>query len=156
MNIDELLASYGLHLGTFIVCVISGFVPVVNAEVYLVAVSSFTSGHDVWIVVLLAALGQMVAKVVMFLGAQGLTKWPARKYEARLELVRKKFEQRKTATPVFIFISAFTGFPPFYLVSMMGGILNLNLASFCVMGFLGRFLRFGVVAFFPQVLKYLL
>src|SRR4030042_485804 len=37
MNPEALVASAGIPLGTFLYCVVAGLVPVVNAEIFLVA-----------------------------------------------------------------------------------------------------------------------
>jgi membrane protein YqaA with SNARE-associated domain len=52
-----------------------------------------------------------------------------------------------------IFISSSTGFPPFFFVSVAAGLLRVPLPSFIVFGAAGRFLRFTVAVFLPQIIK---
>jgi membrane protein YqaA with SNARE-associated domain len=42
-----------------------------------------------------------------------------------------------------------SGFPPFYVVSLLAGTFRVNLAAFFLVGLAGRFIRFAVLALFP-------
>ncbi len=153
MNIEWLISQYGIHLTTFIVCLISGFIPVVNAELYLVAVSALSSKSAAIYLVFISSSSQMIAKAIMYLTGRGSLKLPFKRRNGKLEEVRKKFANWENRTYLFIFISASTGFPPFYFVSILAGMLKLNFKIFLVFGFLGRFVRFSLIVLFPQLLK---
>jgi membrane protein YqaA with SNARE-associated domain len=133
--------------------VISGFVPVVNAEIYLVTVSALSSKSAVIYLVFISSSGQMVAKSIMYLTGRGSLKLPFKMRNGKLEEVQKKFSKWENKTYLFIFISASTGFPPFYFVSILAGMLKLNFKMFLIFGFIGRALRFSLVILFPQLLK---
>ena len=47
---------------------------------------------------------------------------------------------------VFVFVSAVVGIPPFYIVSLLGGALELSVTRFIVVGCAGRLIRFLVIA----------
>jgi len=48
-------------------------------------------------------------------------------------------------------ISSTVGLPPFYLVALAAGALKIGFRTFCIMGLVGRTLRFGVIAAIPWV-----
>lgn len=52
-----------------------------------------------------------------------------------------------------IFVSAFSGFPPFFAISVLAGAVSAPLRRFVVAGSLGRLLRFSAVVLFPDLLK---
>jgi membrane protein YqaA with SNARE-associated domain len=52
-----------------------------------------------------------------------------------------------------MFASAFSGWPPFYLVSLAAGTLRQPFAPFFAAGFAGRFLRFGLLVLLPQAVR---
>ena len=153
MNFEELINQYGLYLSTFIVCFVSGFIPIVNAEVFLLLVSSISPKSQIISLVFLSTMGQMAAKGLIYLGASGVLKIPFRRYEKKMNMIREKFERWKSKTDLLILFSAAIGFPPFYLVSVMAGALKLNYLRFLFFGFIGRFVRFSVALLLPQFIK---
>ena len=44
-----------------------------------------------------------------------------------------------------MFLSAFSGFPPFAILSVLAGQLRMSLTLFFVLGLVGRWLRFTAV-----------
>ena len=65
---EQLLHSFGLYGATLAVCFIAGLVPFVNAEVFLFVASAklVSSPHQLPMIVALAAIGQMLAKVILY------------------------------------------------------------------------------------------
>lgn len=153
MDIELLIAKFGLHLATFIVCLISGFVPVVNAEIYLITVSSFSAKTEIFFLIFISTSGQMMAKSIMYLSGRGVLNVSFLKYEKKIEKVKEKFKKWENKSFLFVFLSASSGFPPFYVVSILSGMLKLNFKWFLISGFLGRFVRFSVAVLFPQLIK---
>lgn len=153
MNFEHMLTHYGLYLSTYIIAVISGFVPVVNIEVYLVWVAVLTPRSQGIPITILATLGQMTAKTLMYLGGAGILKITLRKPEEKMAAIQQKFERWKNRISLFLFLSAFLGVPPFYLVSIASGALKIKLPRFLMAGLTGRFLRFALTVFFPHLIK---
>ena len=61
------------------------------------------------------------------------------------------------ATPAaapLIGISAFTGLPPFYLVSVAAPALGVPFRTFLAVGLAGRLLRFGVLVALPLLIAH--
>lgn len=154
-TILHLLSYIGLYGGTYVVCLISGFIPIVNAEVFLIWLSLTLSKVEYVPIILLATSGQMTAKVLMFLSGKGVINISKKRYEKKIGEIEAKMRKWKYKIDIFIFLSAFTGFPPFYVVAVLSGMTKVNFLRFCIAGFLGRALRFGLVLYFPHLFKQL-
>ncbi|MBN2409838.1 MAG: hypothetical protein JXE07_08880 [Candidatus Aminicenantes bacterium] len=153
MDFEALIARYGLYLTTYIVAVISGFVPVVNIEVFLVWVAALTPRSQAIGITLLATLGQMTAKTLMYLAGAGILKISVKKPGKKLQAVQMKMAAWQHRMGLFLFSSASLGVPPFYVVSIASGICRVPIAVFVTWGLAGRLIRFAVAVFFPHLLK---
>jgi membrane protein YqaA with SNARE-associated domain len=153
MDFEALIARYGLYLTTYIVAVISGFVPVVNVEVFLVWVAALTPRSQAVGITLLATLGQMTAKTIMYLAAAGVLKISVKKPGKKLQAVQMKMAAWQHRMGLFLFSSASLGVPPFYVVSIASGICRVPIAVFLIWGLAGRLIRFAVTVFLPHLLK---
>ena len=139
-------------LGVLGVAFASALVPVVNIEAYLGVRGSVGGIDNVWVLGLAAGFGQMVGKVVWYyLGASSLHwGWVRRRMEtpkaqARLETWRLRTHERPVLAGALVFVSAFSGFPPFAILSVLAGQLRMQLALFFGLGLAGRWLRFTAV-----------
>ena len=145
----------GTHLTTFVVSLVSGLVPLINIETYLVAVATLTPA-PAWPVILITTLGQMVAKVILYqAGRYGLRPLAGR-YPGKLERAEQALRKHRTGPDVVVLASALTGFPPFYGVSVAAGVVRLSLARFLLVATPARLVRFALVFFAPRLIKGLL
>ena len=129
--------------------VVSSLVPVVNAELLLMGLALATPAAAPVLVVVMAA-GQMVGKSVLFLGGGRLTR---SNLGGRLARWRLDSRTRRAGAPL-IGISAFTGLPPFYLVSIAAPALGVSFRTFFTVGLAGRLLRFGALVALPQLIAH--
>jgi membrane protein YqaA with SNARE-associated domain len=129
--------------------VVSSLVPLVNAELLLIGLAVASPSAAPLLVVVMAA-GQMVGKSVLFLGGGRLT--PS-SLESRLARWRLDGRTRRARAPL-IGISAFTGLPPFYLVSIAAPALGVSFRTFLAVGLAGRLLRFGALVAIPQLIAH--
>jgi membrane protein YqaA with SNARE-associated domain len=129
--------------------VVSSLVPFVNAELLLIGLAVATPGAAPLLVLVMAA-GQMVGKSVLFLGGGRLTR---ASLETRLVRWRLDGRGRQAGAPL-IGISAFTGLPPFYLVSIAAPALGVRFRTFLAVGLAGRLLRFGALVALPQLIAH--
>jgi membrane protein YqaA with SNARE-associated domain len=156
MKLDaaSLIGKWGIPAATFVYCYISGLVPIVNAEAFLIFVSAVAlSKSQLLVVTALATLGQMAAKSTMYFIARTSFRRPPRKYAEKFARTRERLERWRHGVAAFFFVSSSTGFPPFYVVSILSGMMRLNFLTFLVFGAAGRFVRFGLMVLFPQLLK---
>jgi membrane protein YqaA with SNARE-associated domain len=133
-------------VATLAAAFLSGFVPLVNIEAYLLGAAALVPGAPPLLVIVPAALGQMAAKAVLFLGGRGLIGLPLRIRERALAVSVHLGTRRR---PALVFTSALTGLPPFYVVSVAAGMLSFRPGSFLLAGLAGRLLRFGAVFALP-------
>ena len=142
-----------LYSLTYVVCLVSGFVPLVNTEAYLLAASALSRPASALPLTLAAAVGQMTAKTLLYLSGRGLMHLPMERYQARVEKTRALLDAHRGGTGAFMFASAFSGWPPFYLVSLAAGTLRQRFSLFFAAGLAGRFLRFGLLVLLPQAVR---
>jgi membrane protein YqaA with SNARE-associated domain len=150
MSVDELVARVGLPLATFVYCIASGFIPVVNAELFLLGAAALAPGELLPVITILAAAGQMVAKSGMYLGGRGVVRLPSEKRKADLEALRARVARWKSRD-LLVLVSAALGLPPFFAVSILAGTLRFPFPRFLVAGFLGRLVRFSLIVAVPAL-----
>ncbi len=153
LSINNFLSQFGIYTGTYFYCLISGIVPFVNAEVFLIFVSSLVSKPLLLPVLLLATAGQMTSKALIYMSGKGILKLSYKRYEKKINETKEKMKKWESKIGIFIFLSAFTGFPPFYVTTIVIGTMNYNFFSFFIIGFTGRLLRFGLIILFPQLFR---
>jgi len=126
--------------------VVSGLVPIVNAELLVVATAAALPPLGAPLVAVVSTVGQMTTKTSLF----GLARWAPsrlpRKAQARLKSASRGLAERGGAAGSVVFTSAVTGLPPFYGVSLAAGALGMRASRFVGFGFSGRLLRFGALA----------
>jgi tetratricopeptide (TPR) repeat protein len=144
-------------LSTYVVCLASGLVPLVNAELYLAALSAAHAGSPL-LLALAGTLGQMSSKSLVYLAGGGLLRLPFR--GGRPFEWPERVQRALRGGPAMVFVSALTGLPPFYVVSGAAGALAVGLsrqgarrgfARFLLWGSLGRFIRFSAVCLIPAM-----
>jgi len=148
-----MFAGYGVYLSTFIVALASAIVPLVSIEAYLLVAIAVAAPPELVPLALVAAAGQMLGKLALYYAGANALRLPFRRYDAKLEAWRTRLEARHGRSDTLIFVSALTGFPPFYVLSVLAGMLRFRLIEFALWGFVGRALRFAVIAYFPDLLR---
>ena len=146
--LDSIVGALGIYTGTLVVGVLSGLVPVINGELFLIGVVLLTG--QVWPAIalaLLVAVGQMIAKFVLYKAAHGATGLGKEsRFANKLEAARAKVEKWKDKPLAITFVSALTGLPPFYIVTLLAGALGVRFSTFMILGIIGRVVRFVALA----------
>lgn len=137
-------------LGTFAFCLGSAMIPVLHAETYLVTASLVAPPELRWSLVIAATSGQMLGKIGMYYAGRGIKLIPGERMQRRIELAAARYREQRQIGSGLVFVSASSGFPPFYLLSIAAGMLTFPLMPFIIFGFAGRLIRFAVVVFFPH------
>ncbi|NIP78469.1 MAG: hypothetical protein GWM90_04400 [Gemmatimonadetes bacterium] len=141
---------------TFGVCVIAGFTPLVNAELFLLAVAIGLEPACAPAVIVAAAVGQMTAKLVWYEAGAGLVRLGPGRMRDRVERARARVAAHRHMGGPFVLTSAVTGIPPFFAVSIASGVVAFGPARFMALGLVGRLVRFTVVLAVPQIARQLL
>ena len=137
-------------LSVLVIGFASALVPVINIEAYLSVRAAVGEVQTVWLLGLVAAVGQMGGKLIWYrIGSRSLDwRWVRKKVgtpkaQERLERWRLRTEQRPVLAGVCVLLSAATGLPPFAVISVVAGQLRMNLVLFVTLGLTGRWLRFA-------------
>ena len=156
MNFEELIGKVGVYAASFLIGFVSGLVPFVNSEGFLVVVSPMVGRHALLPIALLTAAGQMVAKSILFYAGRGVFTINMGRLEKRIEAVQRKFKAWEGKVDLLVLLSASVGIPPFYVLSFVAGAVKLNFFRFVSVGLVGRSIRFAVIIYFPQlILRYI-
>ena len=146
---DEVILRLGIPLATFVWCMTSGVMPLVNAEIFLLGVAAVTPSSRLWEIVALATAGQMIAKTFMYLVGRGVFRLPLGKARLDLEAARERVA-RWRSKDLLVFVSAALGLPPFYFTSIVAGTLRFPFGRFFGFGLAGRMVRFSVLVAVPS------
>jgi membrane protein YqaA with SNARE-associated domain len=151
MNADplEFIRLYGWYLGTFVYAVLSGAIPVLNCEVFLLVLAVKAPREMLFPLIVTTTLGQMVAKSLLYWAGRGVLRLPG---GARVENVLASLGCKVGAgwrAAALVFASAVIGIPPFYAMSVACGAMRWSFGSFLLFGFLGRLVRFSVTLLVP-------
>jgi len=159
------------YLLTLAVSFVSAVVPVVNLEAYLGGLAVLVDNGTIWVTLAIgaiAAVGQMAGKMLYYFAGRGALQLPKRlQRHARIaqddEAVivsavkkkpsklagllrwRERMERRPATAVGVVAVSASVGLPPFAVISALAGVVRVPVASFVVVGLLGRWLRFAVL-----------
>jgi len=145
------MTVFDVWIATLAAGFLSGFVPLVNIEVYLAGAAALAPKCPAAVVVAAAALGQMAAKTLLFLGGRGLVGLPSRQGD-RVRAAAARLSGRGRSAPALVFTSALTGVPPFYVTSVGAGLVGVRVGPFVAAGLVGRLLRFSAVFALPGLL----
>lgn len=146
---DGIVEAVGIYAATIIVGVLSGLVPVVNGELFMLGAIELLADDDLpgaLAIALLMAIGQMIAKVVLYQAARKATDAGTGRIARKLKEARVRVAKWRNKPLTILVLSAVLGLPPFYLVTLAAGILEIRFATFLWIGLLGRVVRFVVLA----------
>ncbi len=144
----QILEAVGLYFGTFLVCLLGGLVPLINTEVFLVGLitlGAVRSPSSLPAIVLLASLGQLVAKIILYYAGLGMFELPRGRYKAKIEAARARVERWRDKPKWVLAVSSTVGLPPLYLVSLSAGALKMRLRTFLPICMAGRIVHFAAV-----------
>jgi membrane protein YqaA with SNARE-associated domain len=151
MNVDplELLRLYGWYVGTFLYASLSGAIPFLNCEVFLLVLAVKAPREMLFPLIVTTTIGQMFAKSLLYWAGRGVLRLPA---GAKVETVLASLGCNIGCgwrAAALVFLSAVIGIPPFYAMSVACGAMRWSFASFLLFGSLGRLVRFSFVLLVP-------
>jgi membrane protein YqaA with SNARE-associated domain len=146
--LDPFASPLRTYMVSVVVSIISGLVPVVNIEAYLVSVALLAPEAG-FPIVLIATAGQMVAKYILYVSGRDALLPRAGRHAAKLERAGKQLRDHRYGTFSVVAFSAFVGLPPFYAVSIMAGVMRLPLLRFMVISTVCRVARFALFFYSP-------
>ncbi len=149
--IDSIEGAVGIYLASFVIAVISGAFPLVNAEVYLasIVIASRVAWPQLIALGIIIACGQMVSHSLLFHAARGVAKVGGKKrekLEARIARARARVASWGNKRIALLVTSATLGLPPFLLTCVAAGALEIRYRLFVSVGLAGRIVRFTAIA----------
>jgi membrane protein YqaA with SNARE-associated domain len=141
---DGIVEAVGIYAATIVVGVLSGLIPLINGELFLIGSIKLLADDlpGALTVAVLLAIGQMIAKVILYQAACKATGLGTGRFAEKLRRAREKVGKWRNKPLTILFISAVLGLPPFYLVALVAGILEVRFVMFVWLGLLGRTIRF--------------
>ena len=132
--------------------IVSALVPWVNGEVLLLSLSFHArSPFHLAILVFLASAGQIAGKCVLYWAGRGVIPFGNGRIGRALNSWKDRLS-RSSARPMWwVFISAVTGIPSFYVITVLAGAFRLRFSGFIAVSACGRILHFGVLALVPEM-----
>ena len=141
-----------LLLSAFAGCCAGGVIPVINAELIVLGAAAAAPASALVPLVLLAAGGQMLGKTALFYAGRGALRLPGGGSRTAERVAAWSARWRSAGAPL-VFTSAAAGLPPFYPISIACGAAGMGYGVFLAAGFAGRCIRFGAIAFAPQLVR---
>jgi membrane protein YqaA with SNARE-associated domain len=137
----------------YALAVVSAVVPWANAEVLMLSAVPLTgSPMHLGVLVVAVTLGQMTGKSVMYWASRHAAYPRGRRLQSVIDRGREHFHRHPRGALGVMLVSALMGLPPFYLVVLAAGALNIAFIRFFVVGFAGRLAHFALVAFVPHLI----
>ena len=136
--------------GLFLGSIASGLIPVINSELLVVGAAVLLPPGAALLVAIVAATGQMLAKLGLYGAARWAPAYLPERAKKKLATAGGKLQKNGAAVYLLLLVSASAGWPPFYGISLLAGALRINFAAFASLGLVGRFVRFGILAWGAQ------
>lgn len=140
-------------LWCYALTVASALFPWVNAEIIVLSLPAFAPSRSaLLLLILVATAGQMTGKCVLYWTGRKGENFLARRRAGRvLQKWRERLEARPVRAVLFVALSALTGLPPFYVMSLVAGALKMNFPTYLAVGTAGRLVRFGALVTIPHL-----
>ncbi len=133
-------------------CFLTGYIPSVSTEVILAGIGLTISSKQVLVLAVIGAGMQTLAKCHLYFMSKRVAYCLSFKTRRKLVSLRQRFTKQESLSTGVLFVSALIGIPPYYLMNLLCGLLNTGWLQFCMLGFIGMFIRFSVCLAFPQYL----
>lgn len=141
-----------LLLATFAMGVLSAVFPLVNMEAYIAGIAALLGDINVWLVALVAGLGQAVGKIPWYEVSRSSMNWSyiRRKMEnpdwrRRYERVKSTTDDRPWVGIALLFASSLIAIPPLAITAVLAGQLRFNRFAFYTTITVGRTLQFAAL-----------
>ena len=140
-------------LGYYGLAILSAVAPWMNAEVLMISAIPMAGSRSALAVLVLAvSAGQMTGKGVMYWISRRSTRARSPRVQEAIDRWQVRLRHRPTTALAITFVSALVGIPPFFVVSMAAGALQVAFGRFIAVGAAGRLMHFAIVAFLPELL----
>jgi membrane protein YqaA with SNARE-associated domain len=137
-------------LSCFCLTVVSAIVPWVNAEIIVLSLPAVVETPVALVaLVLVATAGQMTGKCAVYWVGRGGVRLPSPRIAATIERWRERQRKCRTNPLGLVLLSSAVGIPPFYVITVLAGVLRISFPRYLLFGTIGRLLRFGALVLVP-------
>ncbi len=151
------ISSTGVLVSCFVYSFASAVLPWVNCEILVLSLAAFAHSRlHLVTLVLITTVGQMVGKCLLYWAGCTTIRFRTHRMARALSIWKERLARSPSKPSAVVFVSSALGIPPFYLITVLAGALRVRFAPFLVVGTCGRLLRFGLLAFVPQLAIHLL
>lgn len=133
-------------------CWLTGYIPLISTEIILAGIGLNSPLFHLIPLAFVGALCQTFAKIHIYFISHYFVYFLKFKSKRKLIRLKYQFKSREKVSYSLLFTSALIGLPPYYLLNILCGLLNTGLASFCLLGFMGMFIRFYCCLAFPKLI----
>lgn len=135
---------------TGLICCLTGYIPSVSTEIILISMGLVISKQQVLTLALIGAFSQTLAKCHLYFLSAKVVSCFRYKTKRKFISLKKRLKSRDKLSASLIFISALIGVPPYYFINLLCGLFNTGWIQFCMLGFIGMFIRFYCCLAFPN------
>jgi len=140
-------------LACFGLTVLSAIVPWVNAEIIVLSLPAVAgSPASLAGLVIVATVGQMAGKCIVYWAARSGGRLPSPRVSAHLERWQARLVSGRSSPLALVLFSSVVGVPPFYVMTLLAGLLKVSFPRYLAAGTVGRLVRFGSLVLVPQAL----
>jgi membrane protein YqaA with SNARE-associated domain len=146
------ITAEGIYCSCFLLSILSALLPWLNGEVVLLSFAALAPGPwQLIAVILLTTSGQMAGKCILYwMARRGIQPRSARMTRT-LTTWKERLAQSPSKSLAIVFISSTLSIPPFYVLTIIFGILKMRFKPFILVGACGRLLHFGALALIPAL-----
>ena len=153
MNSFDLPQIWWMGAGCYVLALVSAVVPWVNAELLMLAALPFVrSPLHLAVLVALMTLGQMTGKSAMYWCSRRAALKPTPRVRDAMARWKNRLDRHPRSALGIVLVSSAVGIPPFYMVSIVAGALNIAFTRFLMVGTFGRLVHFAALALLPQLM----
>ena len=141
-----------LLLATFAMGVLSAVFPLVNMEAYIAGIAALMGNINIWLVALVAGLGQAIGKIPWYEvepPLDGLVLHPKKMeqpdWRRRYDKVKATTDNRPWVGIALLFASSLIAIPPLAITAVLAGQLEFNRLAFYATITIGRTLQFAAL-----------
>jgi membrane protein YqaA with SNARE-associated domain len=141
-----------LLLATFAMGVLSAVFPLVNMEAYIAGIAALVGDLNIWLVALVAGVGQAVGKVPWYEVSRRSMDWAYVRRKMENPDWQRRYERVKTTTDnrpwvgiALLFASSAIAIPPLAITAVLAGQLRFNRVGFHATIIVGRTLQFAAL-----------
>ena len=143
--------SVTICLATYGGCVVGSLVPLVNTELLVISMSALAPAALLVPIVALAAVGQLTGQALLYFAGRGSLRWKSLQSHPRVAALLAQMQARQRAGGLLLFTSATAGLPPVTAMSLVSGMMRLDLPRFLAVILVGRLIRYGVLVSLPHL-----